>query len=545
MKEIEKFKFSKFLIRYLQETLGQKVYNYKHNKTSELEFPRSSSPCPNAEVCGSCPLSHIPYNLQLAIKKDYVLGLLKLAKVSGDVLKNIIIIPSVPDSHYRNRMDFAVDIDGNLGLKEKGSWYTIIPHHKCFLSVPSIERAFDLVEEAFKKFDVKGYDRKSHKGFLSFVVIRGNLQGEVSINYILRKDIIIKLLTMDEQLFMNYMHTLGRATRYIVGLAKKYSIKVLGGALAVTNSLREESTGDVVFTYGHDHGKALSLAQVSPDAFPDYINGVKLNFEKGLLNLALGFNNLEPNYNVDASDPLTLKDQVKITTEIDSYLPVVPVVSHGVTYNILPFSFFQPNLYTAGILQQLVGFYATFRDKNKTYFDKNRHVLDLFGGQGFLGGFLAYHLSTNVDVIEVDEDAINYGVRIWKQYVPYTEAMDIQGLLLNQHGRHKERNHYGLSPKTSTFRLVHADAYDIEIPDIYDVIILDPPRRGLTKKLAKRLLKLKHVQRIVYVSCNIKQFVMEYSKHLSDLFVLRHVILLDQFPHTEHIEAVVTLDRKD
>ena len=554
MKNIEGFKFSKFLNKYLQDLLQKSTANHGGDiKVNPIELPRTLSICPNADVCGSCPLSHIPYNLQLTIKKEYVSSLLKLAEVSNispplkKALSSINIIPSVPNAHYRNRMDFAVDIKGNLGLKQKGLWYKIIPHHKCFLSASSIEKAFDLTEKAFHKFKVKGYDRKLHQGFLSFVVIRGNLQGDVTINYILRKDVLVNLISTNKDLFTEHMYALGRATNYILKEAFKYGIKVQGGSLAITNSLREESTGDVIFVYTVGGNKSIKLIQLGISNLPEYLDEVKSGLQDGLYNLIQGFNKKGFENKLGQHKSATRGEiKTKTVKDINNYLPAIPVVFHGVTYKILPFSFFQPNLYTASILQQLVAFYATFQDKNiiPTNMRPKLHILDLFGGQGFLGGFIAYYFNVSTDVIEVDQNAVNYGVRLWQEYVPNTKAVDMQDIIGGLADKLSAKTINDEQNQISDLRMIHADAYDIDIPDIYNVIILDPPRRGLTKRLLKKLLKLESLKRIVYVSCNIKQFSMEYVKHLSKIYELKNVILLDQFPHTEHIESVIILDKK-
>ncbi|MDX5326138.1 MAG: 23S rRNA (uracil(1939)-C(5))-methyltransferase RlmD [Bacteroidota bacterium] len=76
-----------------------------------------------------------------------------------------------------------------------------------------------------------------------------------------------------------------------------------------------------------------------------------------------------------------------------------------------------------------------------------------------------------------------------------------------------------------------------------DVIITDPPRDGMHKKVVETLLGLAP-SRIVYVSCNSATQArdLELMKEKYSLEISRAV---DMFPHTHHIENVVLLKRKD
>jgi 23S rRNA (uracil1939-C5)-methyltransferase len=76
-----------------------------------------------------------------------------------------------------------------------------------------------------------------------------------------------------------------------------------------------------------------------------------------------------------------------------------------------------------------------------------------------------------------------------------------------------------------------------------DVVILDPPRAGLTGKALRRTARLE-ANRIVYVSCNpaklasnVKELVGEWG------YTVERVTPVDMFPHTPHIEAVALLTR--
>ena len=75
-----------------------------------------------------------------------------------------------------------------------------------------------------------------------------------------------------------------------------------------------------------------------------------------------------------------------------------------------------------------------------------------------------------------------------------------------------------------------------------DVVITDPPRAGMHEKVVKQLLNMAP-RKIVYVSCNPATQARDL-KLLSDLYEVGRIQPVDMFPHTQHIENVVELNRK-
>lgn len=73
----------------------------------------------------------------------------------------------------------------------------------------------------------------------------------------------------------------------------------------------------------------------------------------------------------------------------------------------------------------------------------------------------------------------------------------------------------------------------------YDIVILDPPRPGLSSELCKGLLDL-NSERIVYVSCNPSTLARDI-KRLKEKYEIESVIMVDFFPNTYHIEAIAFL----
>jgi 23S rRNA (uracil1939-C5)-methyltransferase len=76
-----------------------------------------------------------------------------------------------------------------------------------------------------------------------------------------------------------------------------------------------------------------------------------------------------------------------------------------------------------------------------------------------------------------------------------------------------------------------------------DIIIVDPPRTGLTPQLIATMRQILP-NRIIYVSCNPASQVRDLKKLTVDnMYQIIKVQPIDLFPHTPHIETVTLLER--
>lgn len=75
-----------------------------------------------------------------------------------------------------------------------------------------------------------------------------------------------------------------------------------------------------------------------------------------------------------------------------------------------------------------------------------------------------------------------------------------------------------------------------------DVVVVDPPRKGLSPAAINALLKIAP-QRIVYVSCDCATLARDL-KLLKEHYEIPRVEAVDMFPRTHHIESVALLSRK-
>jgi 23S rRNA (uracil1939-C5)-methyltransferase len=75
-----------------------------------------------------------------------------------------------------------------------------------------------------------------------------------------------------------------------------------------------------------------------------------------------------------------------------------------------------------------------------------------------------------------------------------------------------------------------------------DVVVVDPPRAGLSQKVVRRILEA-GAERIVYVSCNPTTLAPNARQIVDAGYRLEKVRPVDMFPQTPHIESVALFRR--
>jgi 23S rRNA (uracil1939-C5)-methyltransferase len=76
-----------------------------------------------------------------------------------------------------------------------------------------------------------------------------------------------------------------------------------------------------------------------------------------------------------------------------------------------------------------------------------------------------------------------------------------------------------------------------------DVVVVDPPRAGLSAKIVRRIIEAAP-SRIVHVSCNPTTLAPNAAQLIEAGYQLKRVRPVDMFPQTPHIECVAVLDRR-
>lgn len=180
----------------------------------------------------------------------------------------------------------------------------------------------------------------------------------------------------------------------------------------------------------------------------------------------------------------------------------------GLDFSISPEAFFQTNTVMAEQLYGVAQEYAGLQGWERVY--------DLFCGIGTIGLTLARRAG-EVWGLEVVEPAVADAIA------------------------NATRNEIG----NATFfagdvRLALREL--VETAGRPDVLVVDPPRAGLSQKVVRRVIEASP-KRIVYVSCNPTTLAPNAAQLVEAGYTLKKVRPVDMFPQTPHIECVALLER--
>jgi 23S rRNA (uracil1939-C5)-methyltransferase len=180
----------------------------------------------------------------------------------------------------------------------------------------------------------------------------------------------------------------------------------------------------------------------------------------------------------------------------------------GLQFQISSQAFFQTNTEMAERLYGLAVEYARPRGAERAY--------DLYCGIGTVGLLFAPRVA-EVWGLEIVEDAV---------------ADAIANAQLNE----ISNTHFF----AGDVRLAMRDL--VERAGRPDLVLVDPPRAGLSQKVVRRILE-SEPQRIVYVSCNPTTLAPNAAQMVEAGYRLDRVRPVDMFPQTPHIECVALLER--
>ena len=174
------------------------------------------------------------------------------------------------------------------------------------------------------------------------------------------------------------------------------------------------------------------------------------------------------------------------------------------TYRISSKSFYQVNPAQTRVLYETALSYAGLTGKET--------VWDLYCGTGTISLFLAQRAGKVIGV-EVIPDAIKNAEK-------------------NAQLNHIDNCQF----------IVGKAEYLVDRLEKADVIVVDPPRKGLDRIVVDTILK-SAPERIVYVSCDSATLARDLKLFAEDGYQLEKVQPVDMFPHTVHVESVVKLTR--
>ena len=177
----------------------------------------------------------------------------------------------------------------------------------------------------------------------------------------------------------------------------------------------------------------------------------------------------------------------------------------GLKFRISPFSFFQPNLFTAEIIYEKA---IEFADVNK-----NINVLDLYSGTGTITQLMAKNAKSATG-IEIVAEAVEKAKENAKE----------NGI--------------------ENINFLTGDVLE-EIEKVkgeFDLVVLDPPRSGINEKTLEKILQV-NPEKFVYISCNPKTQVENLKTFLANSYQIKNYQIIDQFPRSRHVESVVLMTR--
>ncbi len=178
------------------------------------------------------------------------------------------------------------------------------------------------------------------------------------------------------------------------------------------------------------------------------------------------------------------------------------------TFEITASSFFQTNS------RQAERLYATVLEA--AGLSKDDSVLDLYSGTGTIA-ILAAQKAREVRGVESQPDAVRNAER--------NAALNgVRNCFFVLADARKALQALGAGPSRPT------------------VVVVNPPRAGLSKAVVRHTLRLTP-RRVVYVSCNPSTLARDLRLMCEQDYTLRWIRPVDMFPHTAHIECVARVDR--
>ena len=181
----------------------------------------------------------------------------------------------------------------------------------------------------------------------------------------------------------------------------------------------------------------------------------------------------------------------------------------GLKFKINAKSFYQTNSKQAYELYKIARNFADLKGDELVY--------DLYTGTGTIAQFIAKKAKKVVGVESVPEAIIDA-----KENAKMNQIDNVEFFV-------------GDMAKIFTQEFIHENG-------IPDVIITDPPRDGMHKKVVEQILQIMP-EKIVYVSCNSATQARDLALMKEDYKIVK-TQAVDMFPQTHHVENVVLLKRR-
>ena len=237
------------------------------------------------------------------------------------------------------------------------------------------------------------------------------------------------------------------------------------------------------------------------------VNGKKIPYETELVEMLVRQYNVKTIVkNINMKNTNVILGYENIVLHGDGY---IYDILGDYTFKISPMSFYQVNPVQAEVLYNTAIEMADL--------SKNDILFDLYCGIGTIGIFASSYVK-KVYGIEIVEQAIEDAKENAKiNNIENIEffAGDVEKIFSNL----------------------------MEKKQVYpDVIIVDPPRKGLDNNTINNILAVKP-KKVVYISCNPATMVRD-MKQLNENYEIGNIQPVDMFPFTSHVECVAVLQQK-
>jgi 23S rRNA (uracil1939-C5)-methyltransferase len=179
----------------------------------------------------------------------------------------------------------------------------------------------------------------------------------------------------------------------------------------------------------------------------------------------------------------------------------------GLKFKINAKSFYQTNSVQAYELYKIA--------RNFAHLQGNEVVYDLYTGTGTIAQFIAKKAKKVIGVESVPEAIADARINAENNGIDNVEFIvgDMKDVF------------------TDEFLSLHGQP---------DVIITDPPRDGMHKKVVEQIVRIAP-KKVVYVSCNSATQARDLAL-MNDTYKIVKTQAVDMFPHTHHVENVVLLE---
>ncbi len=460
---------------------------YAEARLLELIEPspdRVAARCPSFGTCGGCAWQDLDYGVQLHYKARQVRE--SLEHLGG--LKGFHLLPALGMAdpwRYRNRVDFAVGMGESgavVGFRPPGRWDSVLPLTECHLLGPVTESVRSTVETWLREKSIPGWDPRTNSGLARHLLVRSAQ---------MEKEVLVSLVTGSPDL---------PDAQGLVERLRASHPQVVGVAHAVNEGRAEVSSGlGPVTSWGRSfllERLAGITLKVSVDAF----------FQTNTLMAHALFGLVAREVHAPLPGDCESGSCAAGTSAAGTVVALAPAVgapSAGVS-----------GLGVSGL--DVSGLDVSARDVPV--------IWDLYCGVGSIGLSLAGRAQAVLGI----------------EAVPAAVGDARENARLNG----IENAHFVEGDVRRVLRElaqgVRTLPKGLEKPD---VIVVDPPRAGLSGRVVFRIGEL-GAPRIVYVSCNPSTMAPNIAQLREHGYRLVRVTPVDMFPHTPHVEAVGLLVRE-